>query len=174
MTTTTTTAIASACVFHTACLFPRKLSQWTGELGLARLAEESAHETWQFAAGGAGATEPTGGERLLAVLAVCYAEGIFASEDIEWAAEAKPMVSQLAGGRALAPAALQRFRRNHSQLLEACLSRLLFAAWQMRSFVPDQHRVGVEVAGDARLAEAATEARKRIQLAMQFDLAFSE
>jgi hypothetical protein len=160
---------------ETACPFPQKLSQWAGGTGLVRLTSEVAHDTWAAANYGDGAAPMTDtGERLLAVFAGCYAEGIFAVEDIEWAMEAKPFVNQLAGGRKLSQAVLQRFRRDHGPLLEDCLSRLLYAAWQMRSFVPDRYRVGAEGAGGNRLAEATVEARKRIQLAMQFDLAFSE
>jgi hypothetical protein len=155
--------------------FPPNLAQWTGEAGLIRLVETITQVTWATGPSPQGTVTASASDaRLLRVLAGCYAGGIFAAEDIEWAAATKPLVQMLSGGRPLSPMALQRFRRTHRQLLEICLGRLLYAAWQTRRFALRSAEIGAAEPDAVSLAAAAAEARRRIDVAMQFDLAFSE
>ncbi len=160
---------------HAVSPFPQNLSQWTGETGLAQLAETTVRDMWTSpAVSRNGPTASGHGDRLLAVLAGCYAAGIFAAEDIEWASEVKPLVRMLCGGRELSCAALQRFQRTHRPLLELCLSRMFYTAWRTRPVSNENGRTEVGGRELERLAAAAVEARRRIELAMQFDLALSE
>ena len=152
--------------------FPDDLRRWTGESALARLAVDIARTTCTDVA--LGDQVVAADDRLLAVLTGSYAAGIFSSEDIEWAAAANPMVRTLCRGGELSRTALVQFRRANRELVEVCLGRLFFAAWQTRRMVVGGGRNEV-VEGEAEpLAEAMTEARNRVQLAILFDLAMSE
>jgi len=103
---------------------------------------------------------------LLALLTYCYVVGVYGSEDIEWACHNDLGTRHLYDleARHIRPktfpdrGAIQRFRRAHAPLIEACLTRVLAA--MVPSCLPptaDHRRV--------------VPAREKLQLAIKMDTA---
>jgi hypothetical protein len=66
---------------------------------------------------------------LLRLLTYCYANGVYASAEIELALSHDPALRRLANGRRLESSALRSFRRRHRLALQRCLARALEADW---------------------------------------------
>ena len=67
---------------------------------------------------------------LLRLLTYCYANGIYASADIEMALSRDPVLRHLANGRHHESGAIRSFRRRHRLTLQRCLARALAANWE--------------------------------------------
>lgn len=69
-------------------------------------------------------------QRLLALLAYCYASGLYDSEQIEQAALADPALRSLCGATYPTSQDLRQFRRQHRTVLRICLAKVLLETWR--------------------------------------------
>ena len=107
---------------------PADLRQSVGESGLVRLALDAAQAVveqrpWLRGPGEA----PSGTQRLLALLAYCYAAGIYASQDVARACRNDPAVRSLCAGSLPDWSAVWLFRNANRPWIEECLARVYAA-----------------------------------------------
>ena len=154
MTPATSTSVSAE------ILFPENISLWYGSADLARLALQMAsicHAEPQQPNAQTSFTEVN----LLATMITCYASGIFGSDEVQWATDTHPTVRLLARDGYLRPEAVRRFRRPHHGTVERALGRLLAAT--IASTCAFESEEDIQSA-------ALMEARRRVQLAILFDL----
>ena len=72
----------------------------------------------------------------LRLLTYCYANGVYASADIEWELSHDPVLRELANGQRHESGEIRSFRRRHRLALERCLARALAAGWDQTRAVP--------------------------------------
>jgi hypothetical protein len=104
---------------------PADLRQSVGESALVRLALDAAQavveqKPWLRAPG----DSPSGPQRLLALLAYCYAAGIYASQDVARACRNDPAVRSLCAGSLPDWSAVWLFRNANRPWIEECLARV--------------------------------------------------
>ena len=108
---------------------PADLRQSVGESALVKLALDAAQAVvaqrpWLRDPGEA----PSGPQRLLALLAYCYAAGIYASQDVERACRHDPVVRCLCANSLPDWSAVWLFRNANRPWIEECLARVYGAA----------------------------------------------
>jgi len=104
---------------------PADLRQSVGESALVRLALDAAQAVveqrpWLRGPGEA----PSGPQRLLALLAYCYAAGIYASQDVARACRNDPAVRSLCADSLPDWSAVWLFRNANRPWIEECLARV--------------------------------------------------
>jgi len=108
---------------------PADLRQSVGESALVNLALNAAQAVaekrpWLRGPGEA----PSGPQRLLALLAYCYAAGIYASQDVERACRNDPAVRSICANALPDWSAVWLFRNANRPWIEECLARVYSAA----------------------------------------------
>jgi len=68
-------------------------------------------------------------QAILRVLAYCYANGIYASTEIESALNVDPILLYLTGGQRHKSTEFRQFRRRNLQAIQRCLARTLERSW---------------------------------------------
>ena len=117
---------------------------------------------------------------LLRLLTYCYANGVYASAEIELALSHDPALRRLANGRRLESSALRSFRRRHRLALQRCLARALEADWVHErgatgggAFIPSGHAASSKECRGGRLwmPDFEEEAADRLRRAICSDTA---
>jgi hypothetical protein len=97
----------------------------------------AVHEATDALVHGQATSSATGGaepdtrfSELLRLLTYCYANGIYASADIEMALSCDAVLHYLANGRHHRSGEIRSFRRRHRLTLQRCLARALAANWE--------------------------------------------
>ena len=108
---------------------PADLRQSVGESALVKLALDAAQAVaaqrpWLRGPGEA----PSGPQRLLALLAYCYAAGIYASQDVERACRNDPAVRGICANSLPDWSAVWLFRNANRPWIEECLAHMYGAA----------------------------------------------
>jgi hypothetical protein len=90
---------------------------------------DAADSVWDTVLGPASASTEKDARAILRVLAYCYANGIYASTEVEAAMNADPILLYLAGGHRHESTEFRRFRRRNLQAVQRCLARTLERTW---------------------------------------------
>lgn len=163
-------------------VLPKDLTEWVGSIALVRVTLEAVVKT-QALARGDGLKQTFGGCRpqmLLTLLTYAYARNILGSRDIETAIpESKPLKYICAGDR---PDwnLLRRFRRQYKALVQACLAEVLQSVWSQQypasPAVADFSYAATSLDRwlNPQTPDFATEAAKRVRLAIQMDTLMSD
>ena len=108
--------------------------------------------------------------QMLTLLTYCYAEEIYDSETIEWAASNDPTVRYICAGILPSWQEIRRFRKANRQSIEQCLVHVATQAMARRYFGgADQ-----PVEPDEACAQVLCWAQRRVELAIMMDTAANE
>jgi hypothetical protein len=138
---------------------PENLRRIVGERRLVELALEAAQLVGENVPRPEKIVEDQPGSRtLLTLLTYCYAAGIYASEDIEWACESDAAARYICAKTRPDHEVLRCFRRANRPWIEACLG------WVYGKACP------TDIAG----SELAALVRQKLELAIMLDTATAD
>jgi hypothetical protein len=153
---------------------PEDVRPRVGESGLARLALDAAQTVGPGIQPSGKATQaPCSNQTMLALLAYCYAAGIYDADDIAWTCQNDPVVRSICGAARPDPATLLRFRCINRGWIEQCL-KLVFSAVTAASLEPTNGLAPAPQLQPEPRADLTHLARRKLRLAIMTDTAIYE
>lgn len=113
-------------------------------------------------------------QMMLTLLTYCYAASIYGSYDIEWAISHNRTVRYICARTYPDWQAIKRFRRQHREMLQTTIARVLKQAWACRFDAGEADYNGYEWFESELLSQVNVAAMERLELAALIDGADSD